>query len=170
MVDKLRDLVEERDIPKLMEMVMATGVDFELAVSLLRKFDTRADVKSFLLDQWNRFDDFEHRIVLMWRVLDDENLDLNVHENIYTFVKNNKERFMEEIVEWYGGAERVLDAVKSRLSDSSFPRTKDWVYLYLATGSSDRNAATELVKSYANSKNGFLRKVVEEVLPCLEKE
>lgn len=170
LIDKLQEFVEESDIPRLMKMAADTGVDFVLAVSLLRKFDTRADVKSFFLEQWNQLNDLDHKLELMWRILDDEALDLSVHEDVYTFVRSNMERFVKESVDWYGGVDRVLDVVRSRLSDPSFPRTKDWAYLCTATGSSDRSAATELVRSYAASKNSFLRKVVKEILHYLDEK
>jgi hypothetical protein len=96
-----------------------------LAICLLLKFDTQTDIKSFFLEEWRRSTVYERKENLMWRVLDDENLSLAVHEDIYRFISDDMNKFIAVQATKFEGTDYVLSGCKARLSDPSFPRTKD---------------------------------------------
>jgi hypothetical protein len=167
-VQTLRNLVEDSDISILMQMTESSDRGkFLIAINLVRKFVDRPEIKNFLKELWQKNADYERRLVLMWRILDDEELNKKFHEEIYNFVKNNFSRFSTDCADWHGGADRVLESCKLRLSDQSFPRTKDWAYLCIAIGSSNKYSIVKLLKSYESNSDAFVRKVSTDLLSYL---
>ena len=58
---------------------------------------------------------YERKLTLMWRLLDNDELDGVLHEEIYQFVKVNLSRFREDISKWYGSQEKVLSGCEARV-------------------------------------------------------
>lgn len=161
-VDSLRKQIRQSDIEYLMRIARGNQpANRNLSISLLRPFDQEKEVKDFFRSEWQLSTEYEHRLELMWRLLDDENLPLALHEEIFTFVKANIDRFTRDRVEWCGGPDRVLDVVEQRLSDPRFPRTKDWVYLCATLGSPDKNRVTALISRYRQSEIPFVAEVAD---------
>lgn len=77
------------------------------------------------------------------------------------FTKQHRHEFVQASAQWAGGAERILQYVASRLADPSFPRSKAWVYLIIATPS--RDSAVRLVSIYAKTDD-FTGAVARELL------
>lgn len=164
LMDSLREVIQQEDVPILLEMTKSTSTCIcNLAISLLRKFDTQADVKLFFLDEWRRSTVYDRRSALMWRLLDDKCLDITIHKDIYSFVCNNINRFVSDCTICFGGDNQVLSACKARLTDSSFPRTKDWIYLCAALGSTERDSVKQLIASYESSKDKFVAMVAKDL-------
>lgn len=176
LMDAMRGYILDHDIPALMKMAQANSLkNRALAITLLWKFDTeRADVKSFLLEDWQRTIseysyDYDRGMPLIWRLLDNAELNVSIHRQIRDFVAENYRRFIDDTSQWYGGPDMVLLTMKKRLSDSEFHRTKDWIYLYVALGSTDREGAKHLIASYMQSKDALVLEVATELCqhPCL---
>ncbi|MCR4320975.1 MAG: hypothetical protein NUV74_11650 [Candidatus Brocadiaceae bacterium] len=164
LMDSLRELIQQEDVPILLEMTKSMSTCIcNLAISLLRKFDTQASVKLFFLHEWSCSTDYERRSALMWRLLDDKYLDITAHEDIYRFVCDNMNRFLSDCAKCFGGDTLVLSACKARLADPSFPRTKDWIYLCASLGSTERDSVKQLIASYESSKDKFVAKVSKDL-------
>lgn len=169
--DDLRGAMEERDL--LLVLAMASSESLPIAIlgiSLLRKFRGDASVKQFLRTEWSKATEYERKWALMPRLLDDEHLDLTLHEEMFAFVKDNFPRFLVDSRRWYEGADCVLDGCRSRLNDSSFPLSKSWVYLCCAMGSDDRNGIADLLYEYSSSTHVFTSVVANEMLVRLAAE
>jgi len=135
----------------------------KLSISLLKKFDKRPEVQVFMLKKWYEFDDFENRMELMWRILDGDDLDDKINQDIYSYIIKNEGKFINKCKQWYG--EKVLlKACKSRLSDNSISRKKDWIYLYAAIGASEKEEVLTLISSYINSEDDFVREVANYLI------
>jgi len=97
LVDSLTAAATAEDISRLVGMCRSaatTASVWSLALSMLRNFDTRPEIKAFLLEEWTRTEENNKRMVLAWRILDDGQLVRQVHVQIYGFVKANIERFV----------------------------------------------------------------------------
>ena len=169
-IDTLRQLVQKEDVPLLMEMAASSSLSVgNLGITLLRKFDREEEIKSFMLSSWRKASNFERKHHLLWRVLDDENRPRSVHEEMYQFVKDNLQPFIDYASKWYGGKEKVLDTMKMRLADKSFPSTKHWVYLCVVLGSPDTESVVQLLKEYQSSENDFTARVAADMLREVER-
>ena len=62
LIDSLRELVEEKDIQLLKDMFDKNIEVSKLSINLLKKFDKQPGIQLFLLDKWNMYTDFEHRM------------------------------------------------------------------------------------------------------------
>lgn len=69
----------------------------------------------------------------MWRLLDYDDLAIDMHKDIYKFVIDNWNEWLPYIVNKFGGKEKVFSSCQSRLRSPSFPKSKAWVYLCVAT-------------------------------------
>ncbi len=163
-VDCMRVIIEREDIPKLLVLIDSSSLHVgNLAINLLKKFDHDESVKSFLLSAWEKEKRCERKYKLIWRILDNEDLDSAYHNEIYNFVRQNLHWFLEDQVRWYGGKEQVLDGIKARLKDKTFPKTKNWVYLCGALASSDKESVAQLLREYQESNDEFTARVAKEM-------
>jgi len=170
LMDAMREYIQVMDIPVLMQMAQTNSLkNRALAITLLWKFDTqREDVKSFLLEDWQRTInehnfDYDRGMPLIWRLLDNAELDVSIHRQIREFVSRNYRRFIDDTSQWYGGPDMVLETMKKRLSNPEVPRTKDWIYLCVSLGSADQKGAEHLIASYVQSKDPLIAEVASEL-------
>lgn len=145
-------------------MAQSRSLAGEFAINLLRKFDQTTVVRLFLISQWKETSEYGRRMRLIWRLLDDEQLEMTLHEDIYAFVKDNFKQFIQEIIRWYGSENAVLSGCRTRLADPTFPTTKAWVYLCSAMASADKEAVGILLSQYRTSDDPFTARVANELL------
>ncbi len=165
LITYIREKTEESDIPRLLNVINNASLSAgNLALSMLRKFDNKKDIKEYYLSCWKEEKVFIRKFKLIWRLLDDEQLPISLHEEIYQFIRENFDEFLKEISKWYGGKNNVLSSIKERLKDSSFPSTKDWVRLCSVMASPEHNQVVELLKEYQSSDNKFTAFIAQEML------
>ena len=165
LVDTLRMVVEPTDIDKLMELAESpSSMMGNLALSLLRRFDTEERVKQFLRKAWDDTDSYSRKFHLMWRLLDDPDIDDAAREEVHSFVMAKFEPFLADVAAWTGGEEELLDRCRSRLADETFPPSKAWIYLICVTGSPDTQSAKELLREHLSSEDAFTAQVARDML------
>lgn len=170
LMDAMRGYIKEQDISTLIKMAQTNSLkNRALAITLLWKFDAqREDVKAFLLEDWQRTIneysyDYDRGMPLIWRLLDDTELDVSIREQIHEFVFKNLSEFIADTSQWYGGPSMVLETMQERLSDSKFPKAKAWIYLCVSLGSTDREGAKCLLESYKSNEDLFIAETASEL-------
>jgi len=165
LIDSLRVAVQKKDVSILLKMADSKNTAISgLALGLLQKYNKLAVVKSFLVNKSGLSKDWQRNLPVMCRRLDDVNVDVSVHEETYKLITDNIRAFLSVSPAWFGGVDKVLSVSKARLVDPKFPRTKDWFYLCMALGSSDRASVKKLLKAYKSNKNKFISRVAKELL------
>ena len=169
-IDILRGEIGEKDAVYILKTIPNQSVMAgNMLISLLRNYSEQPAFKSWFIDHWYNTNDYNRRLTLLWRLLDDSSLELTMHEQLYKFVRENLVTFLDDTRDWLGGKEAMLEACKNRLSDPTFPRTKDWIYLCSATGSPDTEGAVSLLGEYKSSQGDFTAKVAGDLLDKLRK-
>jgi hypothetical protein len=166
-IEELRSYVIESDAPLLLALANINSIEVrKLAFGLMQQIANKTDVKKFLLTFWRTATSYEERFDVVWRLLDDETLPIEEHRAAYAFAKNNKERFLKNAVEWYTRPQGpdIFLAMKQRLGDPKFPRTKHWIYLFTADASADTEAKRRLFSRYVDDPVGINAIVASELL------
>jgi hypothetical protein len=167
--DPIRSRVTNKDIHILFKLFLSGQKGNQtMALSLLRSQEHQGVIKRFIVEQWEKSrEDFEIRYHLMWRLLDFEDLDIDMHNNIYNFVIDNWERWQKRDVIWFKGEECVLDVCLKRLSDDKFPPTKAWAYLCASMAAPEKDQVRELMESYKDSNVSIVGSVARDMLARL---
>lgn len=172
-IDYIRAEIRESHLERLKHLINSTSSDDvrRLGISLLNNLirDERngQDIKDFLCAFWRKADK-ENKLYIMWKILDFPGLEKTFHLEIYDFVQENWEVWLQKAVDWCGGRDKVLDVVSNRLKDSSFPETKAWVYLCNAMGSPDKAGVRSLIQGYISSKHSIVSQVSDDLLNKLD--
>ena len=169
-IDYIRAEVKQSDIPRLLELANLTqpkGIQ-QLTLSLLKARKTDERVKAFFRDLWNSDLEFSYRRNLMWRVLDDPDLDTATHESCYKFVMEDWDQWISDMVKWHRGPKAVVESVKERLENDSTPRSKDWAYLCVSVGAPDKSEVRSLLSQYTDSPESIVSRVAKELLDKLQ--
>ena len=163
-IDYLRTKVNNEDIDLILSLASAESKALRsFAIVLLRKVKDDERVKSFIRDAWKKAGedmDILLKMDLMWRLLDYPDIHISVHKEIYEFIKEHWECWIEDVTHSFGGKNNILDSIEKRLSDSSFPETKKWIYLCVSVASPDITGVKRLLSKYENSDNPFVSEVV----------
>jgi len=168
-VVQLRNAIEESDVPTLLTIIQTQSEPFGLlAITMLKRYVNMKKVETFLRELWRRETRFRIKVGITFRLLDLDYLEPAMHEELYAFIKQNLNPFLEWLTWWSGGPDRVLPHCLSRLSDPSFPASKHWLFLCRLPGSSEREAVTVLLGKYKSSPDAFLAKVAKEMLVELQ--
>lgn len=163
-IDYLRSQVTDQDIELIFDMANSDREELrKMAYSLLRGAEKNERVRSFIHHIWSEASDYQTKYHIMWRLLDYPDLDISLHESIYGFVEEHWDQWISDTTAWYGGPDAVLEAVRHRLSDRSFPASKAWAYLCVSIGSSDKEQAKSLLSEYAGSTASIVSEVVEDL-------
>jgi hypothetical protein len=164
LIDSLRMVVEPSDIDKLLALAESpsTIIIGSFALSLLQRYATEERVKTFLQRAWVKADSYSRKLPLMFRLLDDAELDDATRNEMHSFVNRNLEQFLTDVAGWYGGKENVLECCRSRLM--AFPPSKAWVYLISATASPETRYVSELLSEYLSSGDNLTAQVAREML------
>lgn len=171
-IDPIRSLVRTEDIPTILPLADSKQPKHvqALALSLLKGFEKDSRVRQFFSSLWQTELDFAARQSLMWRILDDPDLDTGFHEEIYDFVKSNWNSWLDNQVRWHGGPENVLESVQQRISDPKTTRTKDWAYLCVSLGATNKENVRALLNCYVESKVSIVGPVAQDLLERLDTE
>jgi hypothetical protein len=165
LIDLLRQRIEESDVQPLLSIV-ERGPDglAGFAASLLRRYAQQDTVKNCFESQWGKATPYlKNR--LMWRMLDDPNLDQAWHARFFEFVIAEWKTFRDFNQEFYGGGPKALASILTRLADATFPESKKWIYLCSAPEViDDRAAAKALVTLGRSMSDPFARDVAEILL------
>jgi hypothetical protein len=168
-IDYVRSAVTRADLPGLFRMAQSFDRPIRgLALSLLRAYSNDQEVKEFLGRLWDERTDYDTRWFLMWRILDDPELEANMHRRVYTFVRENWDRWLCDCTRFHGGPDALLASLRSRLKDPSFPPSKHWAYLAACLGSPQGGEARALLLEYADSKASIVADVVADLLSKLD--
>jgi hypothetical protein len=170
-VDVARNLIRDSDIARLLMLTSDQRPTIRrTAITLLRRFATRPEVSAALRKVWLSEADFEVRYAVLWRLLDDPQLPTYVHREIFDLIKDKWLEFSETNREWYRETERLIEGVRARLRDPSFPDSKTWGYLCILSSSPDKKTSRELIAPYATSPDPFLREVADFCISKIRQE
>lgn len=164
-IESLRLEVEAEDVDRIMDVLSGDIEIFQyrLAINLLRRHEKDASTKKFFREQWGKYRGFDRRCTLMWRLLDDENLEVDKHQEIYEFVQDNRENWIKLQCDWIGGPDKIIPFVEKAIVRSDEVESKKWALLYNLLASSDKAAARKVVEPFKSSDTLFLKKVANDI-------
>jgi len=169
MIDLMRKHAKPSDFPKLRRLC-DSGDDAlcDFGLTLLFSIMSQDEVHRYAEDLFQRPNlAFRTRMILQFRFLDDPDLDRHLHEEFLQFMLDNWAQVLNEVPQWFGGRQGVADFCSQRLQDSRFPKTKRWAYVCFAAASDNPAEARQLIESYADDQDPFLREAVQQVLSRL---
>jgi hypothetical protein len=141
----------------------------ELCINLMHPLREEKDIKELLFDLWESSSSkYNIKMQIMWRILDYEEISEEMHKSIYSFVRSNWEKWINYVVEKFGGKNKVLESCQERLQNPAFPKSKAWVYLCIAVGSDNTVEAKNLIENYINSKASINTVVAKDLLNIIE--
>ncbi len=169
-IDQIRNQVQDNHFSAIARLVTDEASSREVrlfALGLLHKYIRNntfgPQVKSLLYDIWKQ-GDTEEKFHVMWRLMDFADLEEPLHNEMFEFVKNNKELTLSKTLNWCGSEDKILDYAVSRLHNQSFPEAKAWIYLYIGSLSPNKTEARTLMSKYLDCRQSFVRKVANEML------
>jgi hypothetical protein len=166
--DRVRALLSEADVEALLALALSPVLSVRyLALNLLQPFSKDPRVLDALPSLWRRWPDYKTRSGLIYRLLDHPALSLEMHRELYSFVREHWARWLADTVDWYGEPGKVLPAVQKRLSNPAFPASKAWIYLCHLAASDDREGAKRLIAEYEISNESIVGTVAQELSAIL---
>lgn len=156
--------VHEEDMRSILNMADSSdSLTKDCAAALLRGINSN-EAEKYWLSQWREAETYSDRLRAAFSVTDYRNLPESIHEELYTFIRENWEQWQRSIAEWYGTSTTgILGGAKERLLNPTFPPSKAWVYLCVAV--CDASAETkELVKEFIDHEHAFTKKVARALL------
>ena len=129
-----------------------------------------------LYEEFQESKDVSRKLRLVYRILDQEDADLDKKNDVYQFVKNNFSEFKKDLGVWLEVNEQApnywdkLDGyIRERLSNEKYPRHKSWIYLLSYTTAKNWNQKDirKLLESYAEQEYPINNHVVSEMLKGL---
>ena len=94
-------------------------------------------------------------------MLDIEGLPNEIHQSIYSFIKDNWDRFIVDSRSWV--KEDILEYSQERLKNQAYPESKSWLYLCLASTSNKMDKVKALLDEYENSDASIVATVVKDL-------
>ena len=132
-----------------------------LGFALLQPIVGNEKAQEFLKQLWDDANDYDTKRQLLWRLLDNPGLSIDIHKAIYSFVNDHWARFVADSKKWVKSD--ILRYVQDRLSDKSFPESKAWLYLCLASTSSNTDGIDALLNRYQDSDASIVAMVVKDL-------
>jgi hypothetical protein len=160
-IDTLRSRVQAEDVQWLLSLVQMREPGIAgLAVSALRGHLSR-NVYQIFQERWKDAPVYlQHR--LMWRLLDDPQLD-PVWQNRFTnFIFDNWQAFCDCNRQFFG--EGGLTALVERLGDDSFRSAKHWIYYCCAPAVVDESTARAFLVFGQRQQDDRCRKICSKLL------
>jgi len=164
-IDKLRKHVVPKDEPLLRRLIdSGDPVLFYFGISLLRTLGNQPHVRALFVSLWEKHPGYEFRMPLMWRLLDYEDLELEVHEELYEFVRKNWDEWSDFCLNWYvqGNLDKLAATLEKRIGE--FTSSKAWTRIIMAEFIPDHAAARRLVAPYVEAVHPVVRKVANEMM------
>ncbi len=164
-VNHIRRKVREQDIELIIKNFVESGNDnlVKFGISILREQRNNNNVKAFFFKLWNQNGDYTKKFKAMFRLLDYPDLDITIHESMYDFVKRDWDRFLQGIIEHFGGTEEIQEKIIGRINNKDFPETKLWVRLCQCMAIPDKDQAEIIIDQYADSTAPLVSKVVKDL-------
>jgi len=172
-VDYLRNEVHEKHIEILLQAIKNNlGTRFgELCVTCIQKYGTSKLVQDSL---FNLLKDgtktFDERHALIWRIIENKDLDVSIHNELYNLILINIESFKRRIVTYSNGKENVISVCRERIKDKRFPIFKHWIYFVTSLASDDKGEILKFLKENLDTTNSFNKKVVEELIKLVSND
>lgn len=170
-VDYCRELIQDSDAEWLKSLASSSSKPLirELAISLMHPLckKNNRDIRAYLENLWNSSDEYNIKMQVMWRLLDYDDLPVDLHGGIYkNFVVPNWNKWLPYIVDKFGGKEKVFSSCQKRLNNPSFPASKSWVYLCVATGckGEEKENLKMLINQHLESKDSINSIVANKLL------
>ena len=159
-LDYLREVVRLEDADRIIALCQSKKelIQF-LALGLLQSLGNNEKVKKLLKNLWEESTDYTIRLPLLWRLLDNPYLNVEIHRTIYSFIRDNYNQFISDQIKWAKGD--VITYVKNRLEDSRYPESKAWIYLLIAASSEEN--IDHLLNQYENSEASIVGEVVKDL-------
>lgn len=174
LIDYCRELIQDGDAEWLKSIASSSTGPLirELVISLMHPFCKKndRDIRAYLENLWNSSNEYNIRMQVMWRLLDYDDLPVDLHRDIYkNFVVPNWDKWLPYIVDKFGGKEKVFTSIQKRLQNPSFPVSKAWVYLCVSTGCKDEHKAEtkNMIKQYLSSNDSMNSEVAKDLLNTL---
>ena len=167
-VNEMNNIITSSDKEMVLRLCAGeTPEERRLGIALSRGLHHEPDIQEVLLQMWNTEQHIRVRSMLLWFLLDYEDLPSGVRESIYDFIKQNWDAFEDQCVGYSGGGERLLKIAKSRISDEFFPPTKIFAYLCAAFISPNRNEVRSFLESFTSHDDSLTRRVANDLLERL---
>lgn len=159
-MDYLREVVRPYDADYIIDLwKFGKEPDRSLTFGLLHPLGKNGKVKEFLKNLWGKSTDYTIRIKLLWPLLDNPYLNVEFHRSIYSFVRDNYNQFIADIIKFAKGD--VIAYAKDRLEDKRFPESKAWIYLIIAASVEEN--IDSLLNQYENSDASIVAEVVKDL-------
>ena len=163
----LRENIKDDDYQQLKKYLNSGDYNHKkFTFAILQKIKDVPEVKELVFNFWKKSVVYEDKWVVMFNLLDYQDLDEQLHINVFEFIKSNLERWLSDTCNFMTGGEdnKILQAVVERINDSDYPPTKDWVYLLISFSSPDKTSVLNLINKYQNERYPMNRKVKEMFL------
>jgi hypothetical protein len=172
-IDRLRDRVRDEDVPRLLEIAGSShpAAVRVLAISLLKNACDRGDVRvrEGIMELWGRRHDYVIGRTVMWRLLDDPEIQLQSLYQCFEFVRAHWNRWTKDLARWHGGRDGVLRSIRQRLSDPKTPNTKAWAYICASAEASPRQELVTFLENQ-DSRLPLVPMAIEETLRRLSQD
>lgn len=157
-IDVIRNKFTETDI-KLFLGLLGNNKKYLrlLGIYLCVNLEDHPDIRKSLLKIWEENSDFESKFHVMWRILDYEDIPLELHKNILSFILKHENLFHEfNIKSTFGDKKLTFNLSFKRLYNKtninrSFPETKKWIYLMQAYADPQNTELKQLLSNFKNS-------------------
>lgn len=149
LVNFTRRCIQPADKDWLLDLMKSSDYEkFFLGCVLAKEIQHLAEIKGLLFKLWaENKSEGSRGICLMWGLLNYDDLPIELHREIFSFIIKNWEIWKADHLVFAGGVENVISVAKARLADESFPKSKHWIYLLSLKLSNNQNAMNELVNS-----------------------
>ena len=136
------------------------------------EFSRMPEILDLLLQKWNstswksKDHEFLIKVALMYRLLDNDNLDNTVQWDIYEYIIHNFSKWSDKVLEFYqfdGQYEKLIEITNASLNDKKNPDAKKWIYLLLLANHPDKSRIKEIVLPYASSHYPLVKQVAESI-------
>jgi len=164
-IDEARREVFAADVNTLITLTTNVNTAIScLAIDLLRPLVQVSEVKAHLRVLWAGELSRIERYHLLFRLLEIEDQGEDFHLKSWDWVRENIEWFLDQRKEWYGGKDRVIEGVCSRLMDPTFPLRKKWIYLASLLAVDDLAQARAIIGGYKTSPDPVLAEIAAKIL------
>lgn len=166
LIDELRQLVEPSDLEWLLPVVCKR--DDAIAafyLSLLRRLSASSNqINDTLRSLWQKATPY-YKSHLFWRILDEKDLPLEWHEELFAFTVAEWDVFSEVSHKFLANTKSVVVDMLHRIGDETFPDSKKWAYLCRAVAlDSEPEATRALLQLGRTMPNQFTQRVAVDLL------
>jgi hypothetical protein len=171
-IEIMRELVGRRPglVERLLKIAEAgTGARPAFALTLIRHWCDQPEVAARLRALFEAREARDPALAchIVWRVLDDPKLPEEWHRRLFDYLMKNWDAWKRHVAEVKEpGPEGMIETVRGRLENPTYPRSKKWIYLLcLPDGlASDRLEAERMIREAASSPEEHMRSVAEVLL------